>query len=151
MSKSYATLKEALKTKLESITGKDSNALFAGVYGINETEPEGFPTAFVVESAGEGRFLDTGRNERDWQFQLLIQQESSKKTPEEASIVIIDSVDRVISSFDKDPTLKDTNEQPQVKWIRVVPLDFDFGTGQQGAVQSAILQIVAVDIVSRNN
>lgn len=148
MSKSYSTLKIALQTKLNAITGQDTKALFEGVFLTNETNVEGFPVAFIIESAGAGEIIDTHRNEREWQFQIIIHHEVGRKTPEDASDAIIDALDRVITSFDQDPMFLDANDNPQCKKIVVLPLDIDFGT-REGGYARAIIQVSIVDLVNR--
>lgn len=148
MTKSYSTLKTALQTKLNSILGQDDEALFEGVYLTNETDVEGFPVAFIVEVAGSGELLDTHRNEREWQFQIIIHHEIGRKDPADASDSIIDAVDKVMQSFDQDPMLLDTNDNAQCKYTKVVPIDIDFGTREIG-YSRAVLQVSIVDLVNR--
>jgi len=104
--KSYTSLKTVLINKLEGILGQDSEALFVDVYSAEVTDQTGYPCAFVVESAGDGSLLDTGRNEREWQFEVEILHEVGRMNPEDVSDSIIDAVDRVLASFDADPQLE---------------------------------------------
>ena len=150
--KSYAGLKAIIVTKLTALMGGDTptpTALFAGVYGVTETEPTGYPACYVVEKTGGGQILDTHRNEREWQFEVQIQVAIAKnRTPEDAYAALLDAVDRVIESFDQDPMLLDVNSQEQCKWVRVVPVEFVFGT-QDTAFHRATLTVAVVDIVNR--
>lgn len=147
--KSYAGLKAIIMAKLAALKGGDDTKLFENVYGVNETEPEGSPYCFVVEKTGGGTILDTHRNEREWQFDVFIQVEiNSGRTPEQAYDALLDAVDRTIQSFDQDPMLFDEHGQEQCKWVRVVPLDFQFGTQDTG-FHRAMLTVAVVDIVNR--
>lgn len=147
--KTYAGLKNILILKLQAILGQDSGVLFAGVYGINETEPDGYPCAYVIEKTGSGKILDTHRNEREWQFSVVIHQKiSANRTPEQAYIVLLDAVDRTISTLDKDPMLLDENDQAQCKWSKVVPVEFEYAQ-QDALVHRALLVVGIVDLVNR--
>ena len=146
--KSYVGLKTILINKLTALLGSDSTALFAGVYGVAETDPAGYPACWVLEQTGKGQILDTHRNEREWQFQVIIHQEIGKKNPEDAYTALLDAVDRVITSFDQDPMLLDVNSQAQCKWVRVVPAVFSYGV-RETAFHSAELTVAIVDIVNR--
>lgn len=148
MSKTYGTYKTALQSKLSALLGMDGEALFAGVYMNHEEDVDGFPSAFIVESAGDGSIIDNGRNEREWQFEIFIHHEVGKKNKNDVSDAIIDALDRVIASFDEDPMLKDSNGQPQCKKVRVVPVDIEFGE-REGGYARAVVQVSIVDIVSR--
>ncbi len=122
--------------------------VFANVYGVRETEANGFPSAWVVENTGSGQIIDTHRNERDWQFDVILHVKVGKKTPEQAYEVLLDAVDKVITSFDTDPLLLDSNNMAQCKWVRVIPVDFNSGV-QDTPFQEAILSVAIVDIVNR--
>ena len=140
--KSYAGLEEIIITKLEALEGADSTDLFAGVYDILETEPEGYPCAYVVPKTGGGQIIDTHRNEREWQFDIFLHVEiNANRTPSQAKDALYDAADRVIEAFDQ-------NSQAQCKWVRVVPTDFLWGV-QNGAFHEAKLVVAIVDIVNR--
>jgi len=148
MSKSYTTLKAILIGKLQALNGVDATKLFDAVYGVRETEPAGFPSCYVLEKTGGGQILDTHRNEREWQFDIIIYQEIGKKTPETAYDALLDATDRVITMFDQDPMLLDGTGQAQAKWVRVVPTEFEWAN-EATAVHTAILTVSVVDIVNR--
>ena len=144
--KSYASLKTILIAKMTALKGKDSNALFAGVYGVMETEPTGYPMCCVMESAGSGGILDTQRNQREWQFEITLVQEIGTKTPELAYVALLDATDRVIDAFDQDPMLLDAHGQNQCMYCKVVPNEFDF---DGDAYQTTKLTVAIVDMVNR--
>lgn len=146
--KTYTGLKNIIMLKLEQILGQDNAALFAGVYGVAETEPAGYPLAYVIERTGGGQILDTHRNEREWQFSIVIHQIIGSNTPEQAYAALLDAADRVITAFDQDPMLLDEHQQAQCKWTRVVPLEYEYAT-QEAPVHRANLTIAVVDIVNR--
>lgn len=146
MAKSYTTLNLIIVDKLKALlTGGETT--FVDVYNVVETKPAGFPHATVVEAAGEGSLLDTGRNEREWQFEVALVQESSKKTPEQATILMRIIVDQVIDMFDQDPRLLDGGGVHQCMNVKVVPLAFDFTIREQPFVFARFL-VSVVDIVN---
>lgn len=147
--KTYVGYKNILIEKLKALVGNDGTTLFAGVYGVEETQPEGYPCAFVIERVGKGQIVDTHRNEREWQFSIVVHQSIGKnRTPEQAYTALLDAVDRVITTFDRDPMLNDSNGQAQCKWVRVVPLEFEYAN-REGAVHRALTTIAVVDLVNR--
>jgi hypothetical protein len=145
--KTYTGLKTILINKLTAIQSGGSS-LLAGVYGVSETVPTGYPCAYVLERTGKGQIIDTHRNEREWQFSVVVHQEIGNKTPETAYVALLDAVDKIITAFDTDPLLLDGNGQEQCKWCRVVPVSFDYAN-QPLAVHRALLTVAIVDIVSR--
>lgn len=147
--KSYTGLKTIIVNKLADLQGGDSTDLFASVYGVNETQPAGYPVAYVIENTGDGHILDTHRNQREWQFNVIIQvQIGSNRTPEQAYAALLDAVDRVITDFDTDPTLLDDDSQTQCMYVRVVPMQFEFGIRDAG-FHSAMLTVAILDVVNR--
>lgn len=146
--KSYTGYKNILMQKLEAILGQDSTVLFAGVYGVAETKPDGYPCVYVIEQTGKGQVLDTHRNEREWQFAVVIHQAAGKKTAELAYAALLDAVDRVILKLDQDPMLLDINSQSQCKWATVVPVEFEY-SNQEAPVHRALLTVAIVAAVNR--
>lgn len=142
--KSYASLKTILINKLTALEGKDEEPLFAGVYGVMETEPAGYPMCVVMESAGSGEILDTQRNQREWQFEVTLVQEIGTKTPESAYEALLDATDRVIDAFDQDPMLKDEHDASQCLYCKVVPSEFNLIDGgyQINKITVAIMNVV---------
>lgn len=122
--KSYEDLNLIIVDKLKALED-GAETIFVDVYQVSETKPDGYPCAFVVEAAGEGSLLDTARNEREWQFEVSLMQEVSKKTPEEATTIMRKIVDKVIEMFDQDPQLRVGGAQ-QCMNVKVVPLTFDY-------------------------
>ena len=122
MTKTYASLKTILINKLTALQGTGSVALFAQVAGSNVTEPNGYPLCYVMERRGSGKITDTHRNERTWEFSVVIHYALANKTEEQAYAAVLDAVDRVIAMFDADPMLKDSNGQEQCKKVEVTPV-----------------------------
>lgn len=148
--KSYTGLKTIVVDKLTALVGADATALFAGVYGVNETQPAGYPAVWVTERLGGGSILDTHRNEREWQFEVKIHVQITKnRTPEQAYDALLDAVDRVITSFDQDPLLLDVHGLAQCQRVRVTPVDFQFGN-QETAFHRAVLVVAILDVVNRH-
>jgi hypothetical protein len=149
--KSYTNYKAIIISKLESIKDDQTptpDTIFAEVLGTNTPSEEGYPLAYVLEKTGGGNILDTHRNEREWQFDIVIHQEVGNKTAEQAYQALLDAVDRVIKSFDEDPMLLDVHGQNQCKWVRVVPVGFEY-SNQETAVHRALLTVAIVDVVNR--
>ena len=145
MSKSYTDLNQIIVDKLEALKDEAGETIFVGVYPLPETKPEGYPCAFVIDSAGEGSTLDTARNEREWQFEVSLMQEISNKTPEEANTIMRDLVDRVVDMFDQDPQLKVGGVQ-QCMNIKVVPLTFNYAIREEPFIFANFL-VSCVDMV----
>ena len=146
MSKSYTTLNAIIVGKLKALLDGGGETLFVDVYNIPKTKPEGYPCAFVVDSAGEGAILDTARNEREWQFEISLIQEQGNKTPEEVAVIMRTIVDAVIDMFDQDPQLEVGGDQ-QCMRVRVVPLAFDYEIREQPFIFAKLL-VACSDLVS---
>lgn len=146
--KSYSGYKRILMNKMSALLGIDGTVLFDGVYGVAETQPVGNPSCFVMERTGTGQILDTHRNEREWQFSIVIHEKVGQKTPETAYAALLDAVDRVIKSFDQDPMLADVHGQARCKWTRVVPLSYEYAS-EDTPVHRALLTVAVVDMVNR--
>ena len=147
MSKSYATLNTIIVDKLKALLDGAGATIFVDVYNVAESKPEGYPCAFVTEAAGEGSLLDTARNEREWQFEVALMQENSKKTPEEAAVIMRIIADDVIDMFDQDPQLRDAGGAHQCMYAKVAPLLFDYTIRESPAIFARFL-ISVVDIVN---
>jgi len=119
----YTALKAIIIAKLTAlqIGGEDA---FVAVYGVNATKPTGYPCAMVMESAGEGDMLDTGRNERIIEFRIKLIQEMKLKTPTEASTIRLSITDAVMKMFDEDPQLKVIGADSVVR-VNITPITFE--------------------------
>ena len=146
--KTYTGLKQILIDKLTALQGIGSVALFVQVVGSNVTEPDGYPLCYVMERKGSGKITDTHRNERTWEFSVVIHYALGNKTEEDASTALLDAVDRVVVMFDTDPMLVDESGQEQCKRVEVAPVLVE-RTTQDVAVIRALLNIVIVDLVNR--
>ncbi len=149
MAKSYTSIKAIIISKLQELLGTDGTALFVGVFGSNVTNPDGYPICYVIEQTGEGQILDTHRNEREWQFSVVIHYEITQgETPESTYGLMLEAADSVIQMFDEDPMLLDSSGQEQCKWCKVVPVAFEYAT-QSTTVHRALLTIAVTDLVNR--
>lgn len=151
MSKSYSSLKEIIIGKLEALVDEQvptPDTIFEAVYGSNVTEPVGYPVAYVVNKRGTGRIMDTARNERTWEFSVVIHVALGTKTEEEANVALEDAVDRVIQMFDRDPMLVDAGGFEQCKKVEVAPVEIE-RANQDVAVIRALLSVKVVDLVQR--
>ncbi len=150
--KSYTGLKEIIIAKLEALMDgamPTPHTVFVAVYGSNVTEPEGYPIAYVMTKRGAGKIVDTGRNERTWEFSVVIHVAMGNKTEEEANTALEDAVDRVIQMFDRDPMLANTiSGEEQCKKVEVAPVEVE-RAAQDVAVIRALLSVKVVDLVQR--
>lgn len=142
--KSYEDLNQVIVDKLKALLD-GGETIFVDVYQTPETKPEGFPYAIVIDSAGEGSLQDTARNEREWQFEVILKQEQTKKTQEEAALIMRKIVDKVVDMFDQDPQLRVGGVQ-QCMYVKVAPLAFDYEIKEQPFVFARFL-ISCVDLV----
>ena len=147
--KTYAGLKQILIDKLTALQGLGSVALFAQVAGSNVTEPDGYPLCYVMEKKGDGKITDTARNQRTWEFAVVIHYALANKTEEQANTALLDAVDRVTTMFDQDPMLANSiSGEEQCKKVEVVTVLVERST-QDVAVIRALLNVTIVDLVSR--
>ena len=129
----YTDIKAVIKTKLEALD------IFVAVYNVNETKPSGYPCAMILETAGEGEIIDTLRNDRIFEFRIIIiQQMGTSKTPEQASTERLTLTDTVFKMFDEDPQLTVSDEDSVVR-VKVTPISFDEITKDRPIFQSEII------------
>lgn len=143
--KSYTTLNAIIVDKLKALVDGGGETLFVDVYDLPESNPEGYPCAFVMDIAGEGAILDTARNEREWQFEITLMQEQTSKTPEEAVAIMRKIVDAVVDMFDQDPQLEIAGVQ-QCMRVKVAPLLYDYAVRDQPFIFAKFL-VACVDVV----
>lgn len=148
MTKTYASIKQIIIDKLTALQGSGSQALFVAVYGSNVTEPDGYPIAYVIEKKGDGKITDTARNQRTWEFSVVVHYSLSNKTGEVAYSALLDAVDRVLAMFDADPMLADSHGQEQCKKVEVAPVEIE-RVVQDAAVIRALINVRVVDLVAR--
>lgn len=150
MAKSYATLQAIIKAKLEALMDEQAvpASIFAGVYTTNVTNPEGYPIAYVVEKGGTSTIVDTHRNERRWQFSVVVHYALGDETEADANANLLATVDRVIAMFDQDPMLVDENGEEQCKKVSAAPVLVE-RSSQDVAVIRALITVEVVDLVPR--
>lgn len=146
---SFATLQAILIAKLTALQGSGAEELFAQVASSNITDPDGYPLCYVVMRKGDGTLVDTHRNQRGWEFSVVIHYALANKTEEEASALLQDAVDRVTTMFDRDPQLVDTDTGfAQCKRVEVTPVLIE-RVNQDVAVIRALLNVRVIDLVQR--
>lgn len=148
MAKSYATFKAILIAKLQALVDGNGTTIFSSVYGTNVTEPTGYPIAYVMEQEGSGKIVDTHRNERVWEFAVVLHYAVGDETEGDADAAILDAVDRVVTMFDQDPMLKDDSGFEQCMKVEVAPVHIERAT-QDVAVVRALLNVQVFDLVQR--
>lgn len=144
MRQTYTNLISKLKTKLEGITDTEGETVLYEVLDYKGAEMTGYPTALIIDKAGEGSLIDTHRNERIFAFDIILYQEQSSagKTKQEATTAMRSTVDSIIESFDSDPTLSG-----EVKYIKIIPIEIDY-TVEQGSFIFATFKVECVDLVN---
>ena len=146
--KSYLGYKSILVEKIKALTGIDGGKLFVDVLDVNEDNKEGYPVCWVLEQTGKGQILDTHRNEREWQFAIVIHQEVKQKDRRDAYMALVDAADRVIKAIDEDPMLADPHGQARCKFVKVMPAFFEYAA-EELPLHKALLEVAIVDIVNR--
>ena len=92
-------LEAKIKEKLEAIED------LAFVYDYYEDKPEWYPYASFEFTNFQWKKENNCENSRDWVFGLLVFQELSKKSRQEAKNIINWITEKIIESFDKDEFL----------------------------------------------
>jgi len=130
-------LKAVIVNKLATlqIDGEDA---FVAVYTVNPSKPTGYPCAAVIESAGEGEPIDTGRNEEVIEFKVKLIQEMGIKTPAEASVIRLALTDAVKKMFNQDPQLV-VDEVNSVMTTNFTPISYDEITKDRTIFESEFL------------
>lgn len=146
--KSYTGIKAILIEKLTALLGVDGEELFVQVAGSNLTKPDGYPICYVVDKAGGGNIVDTHRNQRIWEFAVVIHYAIGDETEETADVAILDAVDRVVQMFDRDPMLLDIHGQEQCKKVEVTPVLTE-RANQDVAIVRSLLTVRVFDLVQR--
>jgi len=100
----YKSIKAAIKTKLEAISGIDK------VYGWEKGQIEGYPAAVISGFELVDTWIDTRTDEYEITFKMRIYQEMEKegKGPEVAESILDNLVNSIIDAFRNDRTLGDS-------------------------------------------
>lgn len=137
----YTAVMALIKAKLEAIVDGNDETILKAVYDYNIGTPSGYPIAVIQDRAGEGSMIDTHRNERMFEFDIVLYQEIGEKTQDEAATLMRTAVDAVLEAFDEDRNLSEN-----VARVQVVPVSFDYTT-QNGPHAFATFNIRVVDVV----
>lgn len=148
MQNSYTNLKAILIAKITALVDDSDETIFAGVYGSNVTEPDGYPICYVMERKGGGNIVDTHRNLRYWEFSVVVHVALGNKKEADADESLLDAVDRVTDMFDQDPTLKDDNGIAQCVKVEVTPIETERAR-QDVAVIRSLMTVRVYDLVQR--
>jgi len=141
----FATYTPLIKAKLEALEESKGVDLFVDVRYGHKKEFQGFPTAEFYKKAGSGKTQDTHRNERHWEYTLLLIYEfKGNKTHEQAEAIMDIAVDKVMTAFDTDETLGGACQK-----IEVVPVQF-YDILLEEPFIFAEFNIVITDFVNRN-
>ncbi len=91
------------------------------VYDYEESQPVGYPAVTVTPTDGNGTFIDTMRNRREFVFKVLCTQERIDMGPAEAERILTKVVDEVLAVFESQAANNLNNtvvftDPPKVKW-----------------------------------
>lgn len=97
-------LKKEIVNKLQSLSSINK------VYNFEDTNPSGFPCAFVTLGDHENQFSSTAENRRNWIFRVLIlvmggANYDTDEAKQQAEDEILTLIEQVIDEFDTDITL----------------------------------------------
>lgn len=127
-------LKTLIHNKISSLTiGGDS--IFGHISKFPTGNFDGYPAAVIIPKGSEGTWLDSARNERTYRFTINLYQEQTKagRSQEEADSVMGNSIDAIVTAFDKD---KDLGGEVQI--IRVVSMEYDFKVANDTYIYASI-------------
>jgi hypothetical protein len=113
---------DLIETKLKNL--KDGTApIFGDVLKYADGDFKKFPGARVTESGGKGQVIDSHRNQRTYNFVIKLYQEQSQagKSKQEASVIMREAADAILTAFDQDKDLSGA-----VDIVRVVEFTTDF-------------------------
>ena len=99
----FTTIRTAIKTKLDTLTGVGQPIAF--VYDEHRTKLTGYPAITVEPSDMESDFATTIENQRTYIFRIIIHQEIEKVGRSKAIDILCNATDKVITTFDADITL----------------------------------------------
>jgi hypothetical protein len=139
----YENLISVLKAKLEGIKIDNKTVLYA-VHDYTEGQFEGYPSANIRVSGGEGEYADTARNQREFIFNIDLYQEldESGKSKEEATEAMVLAIDKIMEAFDTDIDLGG-----ECSFVRVIPVLLDTSV-RSGVFLFATFEIHIVSLVN---
>lgn len=143
MSATFVGVDAAIKSKLNSLTG--SGQVLSTNYDYHETTPSGFPAATFEASQLQNSMFTTNDNLRGYSFDIVIYQEFSTITRQEAKDILYQTADALVQAFDEDVTLGGVCDY-------TVPVQGNFGVydAANGSMMYLMLTITAyseVDVV----
>lgn len=130
----------AIVTKLGTISSL--NGVYA--YEIDKPTNGGYPFATVTQSEFTGKFGDTQRNVRHYNFIVRVYQERTQAAfgNEKGERLIRSIIDEIITAFDNDTRLGGT-----VKWIEPASGNFDYIDREIGDTRVCEIVLECVTVV----
>lgn len=129
-----------IATKLRGVSG------IVEVYEYEAGKPTsgGYPFATVTPNAFTGRFGDTIRNERTYEFRVRVYQERTATGfgNQKAERLVREMVDEVLTAFDMDTTLSG-----MVQYVKPVRGDLSYIDREIGDTRIAEFIVEAVHVV----
>lgn len=145
----YDNLRVVLKEKLEALvdSGSPAQTILHDVRDYTGGAFDGYPSAVIRISGGEGDFADTSRNQREFIFNIDLYQENKEggKSNEETTDAMVLAIDKIIESFDTDVDLSGN-----CLFVRIVPLLLDT-TVKSGVYLFATFEVHVVSLVDNFN
>lgn len=109
----YSTIKAAIKTHLEAITG------IQHVYGYEKGNLDGFPAATLTLSEIECNYESTAEDERKYSFKIRVYQEMDDDGvgASTAETTIEALIDTILEKFEDDYTLSGNCHRVNIKGV----------------------------------
>lgn len=131
---SFSSLRSAIHTKLLTLTG--AGQPLACAYPYHHLGVSGYPAATFEPSALESQISTTTENMREYAFDIVLSQELSIVSRDEALTILCNASDTLIALFDSDYTLSGACDIS-----RALPAEFGEIVGEDGAILYARLQL----------
>jgi len=122
MAQTLAEVILLIETKLKALHNGTA-PIFGDVFKYAQGDFHNYPVAVITEAGGKGQVIDSHRNQRTYNFTIKLYQEQSRagKTKQEASVIMREAADAILTAFDQDKDLGG-----EVDIVRVVEFDTDF-------------------------
>ncbi len=131
---SFSSLRSAINTKLLTLTG--SGQPLACVYPYHHLGVSGYPAATFEPSSMEAQISTTSENMREYTFDIVVSQELSLLSRDDALTTLCNASDAIIDMLDSDYTLSGACDIS-----RALPAEFGEIVGEDGAILYARLQL----------
>ena len=135
MTATFDNLTTAIKAKLDANTG--TNKILSVNYDYFETAPAGFPAAMFEPASLANTAYASTDNLRGYGFDIVIEQEFTNVTRQQAVGILRRAVDTLVAAFDADITLGGA-----CHYCLPIPANFGFFEGANGSILWASFSLV---------